>query len=461
MSSMLVRSANRWSTSAHLPRAAPLSLATQPTQPGQTHVMKFGGSSVGSADAMKKVGSVLEKKLENGDRVVGVMSAMFGVTNRLVEAADAAAVRDVARVKHHRQAVYQLHEKAVNELFGSSSVSSVVMDYINYTFQIKFDEYVANIAEKNICEASDMDVVSSMGERLSTQLISAYLTHTRGLKAPQIEADDIIVTDSVSGDATPLLDLTARRVEKVVKPLIVEGALPIFTGFIGADVHGKTTTLGRGGSDLTAAVVGHALDADEISLWKVEYTTDEDGWMKDWQPGWVGVVHDADTTMTIPELAYEEAAELAHFGKKVLHPQTVGPAVEKGIPIRVGNTMDPQLPGTLIKKAADNYAVHAITKIDVETYEKKNRVKVETTGLDRDKSAIVTMVGVNVNLVDSLASRVVDVLGRHNIPCVVPDTVNGSDNNFSVVIPEELKKSAVSLLHEDLGVSDAKLEVAQ
>mgnify|MGYP006129978633 CR=1 FL=1 len=125
--------------------------------------------------------------------------------------------------------------------------------------------------------------------------------------------------------------------------------------------------MGRGGTDLTAAVLGHALDADEINLYKVEYTTTQKGWLKTWEPGWIGVVHDAEPDQTITTMSYRDAAQLAHFGKKVLHPSTVHPAVEKQIPIFVRNNVDPGHPGTQIclTRGSDDYPVTSVTSVSV------------------------------------------------------------------------------------------------
>lgn len=191
----------------------------------------------------------------------------------------------------------------------------------------------------------------------------------------------ILVTTDESSNAEPLLDETQIKVDANLKPLLAEGKIPMVSGYFGRNTDGKLMTLGRGGTDLTAAVVGYALNADEINLYKVEYTQTEDGWLDEWQPGyeaptahcspitptqclrvlvvwllanrWIGIVHDAEPTVTIPVMSYDIAAELAHFGKKVLHPSTVFPAIRKSIPIFVKNNYDHSHPGTKIIAGAD------------------------------------------------------------------------------------------------------------
>ena len=171
-----------------------------------------------------------------------------------------------------------------------------------------------------------------------------------------------------SGNATPLLTETRANVVRDLLPLLEDGQVPLVSGFFGTSAtSGKLTTLGRGGTDLTAAVLGHALDADEINLYKVVYTKTAQGWLDEWQPGWIGVVHDAEPDETIPTMSYRDAAQLAHFGKKVLHPSTVHPAVEKQIPIFVKNNVDPDHAGTQIchTRGSADYPVTSVCSLSV------------------------------------------------------------------------------------------------
>ena len=302
------------------------------------------------------------------------------------------------------------------------------------------------------------------------------------LDAPFVDASDVIITDGVSGGARPLLAESRSRADAILVPILRRAALPLVTGFYGASTRGLLTTLGRGGSDLSAAVLGHCLDATEVALYKVEYTTRPDGWMNAWAPGWVGVVHDADPAFTIPSLHYEEARELAHFSKKVLHPETVSPAVERGIPITVRNTLDPLHPGTLISgtSGGDSDGSHTlvsagttslaaptaalggspappprvltITRIPLLLYETKNApiAGVDLSALHniaRGEAALIAIVGLNVMSVPFLETRVTAALSEAGIPACVPARINDSPNNFSVVVPEAARHAAVQLLH--------------
>ena len=284
--------------------------------------------------------------------------------------------------------------------------------------------------------------------------MASYL-QDQGYDAPLFESDAIIVTDDVSGNARPILDATRRRVAEHLLPALERGGVPVVTGYFGASETGKLTTLGRGGSDLTAAVMGYCIDADDVSLWKVEYTTRPDGWMDKWAAGWEGVVHDAEPNVTIPRLAYEEAAEMAHFGKKVLHPETVMPAVEKAIPITVRNTINPAHPGTRIEwhpSSARAARVQAVTRVPLRTYETKNApltdLDLDKLHVRREEAALVVLVGLNIMAIPGLEERVLAVLREAAVPAHVPRRVNGSANNFSVLVPESRLNEAVKLCHE-------------
>ena len=419
----------------------------------ETKVFKFGGSSVGSAQALRNVGNVLCTERDNGNSVVSVLSAMFGVTNKLVEATERAAAHDMSAVRRNREILYNLHKYTADELLSADAKAEKadIMDYVTRILTNYYDAVCEEIAEKKGADAYDVDRVSSLGERLSSKVMASYLDSLEGVESGFFESDQLIVTDDVSGGATPKLKETREKVNQLLMPLLNRQALPIVTGFFGATEDGKITTLGRGGSDLSATVLGHAIDADEVSLFKVEYTTDSEGWLNEWQGGWVGVVHDADPEQTIPALAYEEAAELAHFGKKVLHPETVRPAIEKSIPICVKNTYDPSHNGTRICELSDldtdAIVVAAITKLEVDAYEKKHGCSLDTGAIPKEESSIVALVGANLLTWNSLADEVEAAMKAADIPCHIPSRVNGSSNNFSVVVPTTMKKEAVKALH--------------
>jgi aspartate kinase len=180
-----------------------------------------------------------------------------------------------------------------------------------------------------------MDAISAMGERLSSEIAGTALA-AEGLPALAVDARKVMVTDETHGRAQPLLEDTRQRVHEVIQPLAEAGRVPVLGGFVGTTRTGVTTTLGRGGSDWSAAIIGAVLPAEEIQIW-----TDVDGMMT-MDPRVV------PSARVIPEISFDEAAELAYFGAKVLHPATIKPAVELGIPVRILNSLNPTAPGTLI-----------------------------------------------------------------------------------------------------------------
>jgi len=363
----------------------------------------------------------------------------------------------------HRPRARLTHPPTRAELCTGRAATDATTEYITATLASSFDACVRDMAGRGGATPELTDALSSLGERWSARIMADYMTSSLRMDAPFCTSDELIVTDGVSGGARPLLDLTRARVTQRLVPLLERGATPIVTGFFGASPSGLLTTLGRGGSDLSAAVLGHALDAEEVALYKVEHTTRADGWMDEWRAGWVAVVHDADPSATISSLSYEEAAELGHFAKKVLHPETVFPAVDKRIPIAVRNTNDPGHPGTCIggsgpRPPLDEGAgrVQTITRMQLTAYEQRHApiadVDVAALHVAREEACLVVLVGSRVMALPGITEAVTGVLKGAGIPVQVPRRVNGSAHNFSVLVPESARANAVQLLHKSFVV---------
>jgi len=296
-------------------------------------VFKFGGTSVGDAACIIKVAEIIRCASRESDLAV-VVSAMAGVTNQLVDAAVLADKGDEKKISDILKQLRQQHEIALKTMIQSpdeqSNIARKMMEL--------FDE------GERLCKGTALlreltprvrDAVSSLGERLSVLLVAAVLRE-RAVPAEAIEATELIITDSCHGAADPWLDLTRERCQNHLLPVLRRGTVPVITGFIGATAGGVLTTLGRGGSDYSATIMGAVLDADEVVIW-----TDVDGLLTA-DPR---LVPDA---RTISEVSYREAAELAYFGAKVLHPKTLRPVLQRGIPLRIRNTFSPENPGTKI-----------------------------------------------------------------------------------------------------------------
>lgn len=313
-------------------------------------VMKFGGTSVGDAARIRAAAEIVARAASRG-AVVAVVSAMSGVTNRLIAAAHASASGDLGACVELREALRAQHAAAIEALISDEPERAALMTET---------ERIINDAA-TLCQGTAMlreltpralDAISSVGERLSARLMAGALREM-GLRGVSIEATELIVTDEEHGRAEPLMDETRERATARLLPLLAEGAVPVVTGFIGATRAGTLTTLGRGGSDYSATILGAALNAAEIIIW-----TDVDGVLTA-DPRLVG------DARTIGEISYAEAAELAYFGAKVLHPKTLRPVAEAAIPVWIRNSFAPEKPGTKITPVGrpSTNGVRAITAI--------------------------------------------------------------------------------------------------
>ena len=298
--------------------------------------MKFGGTSVASHDAVMSLVGIVKRLREK--RPVLVVSAVSGVTEALL-ALPRATEKELGK---QIAAIRKTHLKLVQELFKDKRARAEVMDYVDE--QLK---KVRTLSRKENVFPKDKDELVSYGEVMSSFMISRVL-RSHKIAAEQIVATHMIVTDDAFTQAEFLPNETRKKTRDILCPLIEQKVVPVITGFIGATEDGRVTTLGRGGSDYSASIIGHCLDSDEVQIW-----TDVDG------------VFTADprvvkNAVLIPEISYKEASEMASFGAKVLHPRTIKPAIEKKIPIRVVNTFNTECPGTLISSHHTGVGLKAI-----------------------------------------------------------------------------------------------------
>ena len=316
-----------------------------------TLVMKFGGTSVGSAEAMDRAAHIVREEATKWERLVVVASAMSGVTDALIQGAQTAAAGDD---QTYRQVVTDLRRKHVTAIEAllkpgeeQARLLAVIEGYLTEFATLCHSVYVLGEVTPRA-----MDAITSLGERMSVRILAATLRQ-QGVQSEAVDATGVIVTDNTFQSAAPLPEQTRHQVHERLGPLLQAGIVPVVTGFIGATADGVTTTLGRGGSDYSAAIMGDCLNADEVWTW-----TDVDGVMTA-DPR---LVPDA---RVIPELSYSEVGELAYFGAKVLHPRTIRPVIERGIPLWVKNTFNPDFPGTRIKQQAEvvTGTVKAVTAI--------------------------------------------------------------------------------------------------
>ncbi|MCB8917454.1 MAG: aspartate kinase [Ardenticatenaceae bacterium] len=322
-----------------------------------TLVMKFGGTSVGSAAAIRQTAELIRSCQADWGPVVVVASAMgtqpVKVTDLLLQGAYAALAGDEATCLRVADALRQAHYETIDGLLAPEKERQQILAE-NQQFIERFAALCRAVLVLGELTPRALDTISAMGEQMSVRILAAYLREA-GLPAGAIDATELLVTDDNFQSAAPLWAETTAQTQARLQPLLDQGIIPIVTGFIGATQTGVTTTLGRGGSDFSAAILGQALAAQEVWIW-----TDVDGVMTA-DPRLVPAAR------SIPVLSFREVAELAYYGARVLHPKTMRPCVENDIPLRIKNTFNPQHPGTVIVREAPagngSGAMKAVTAI--------------------------------------------------------------------------------------------------
>ncbi len=311
-------------------------------------VMKFGGTSVGSVESIRTAARVVAAR--RADDPVVVLSAMGGITDRLASTGDLAVRGETDAVTEGLAGIREVHEKAIAELISDDARRRVLEAELEPVWE-EMQKVFTGVLLLRERSPRSRDLIWSFGERLSVPIFAAFLNH-EGITALGIDARKIIVTREGSAMALVDFEETGRR-SGMLADIVSNGDVPVVTGFLCSTPEGVTTTLGRGGSDYTAAVLGHVLRVEEIEIW-----TDVDGVMT------------ADPRIVagarvLAEISYKEAAEMSYFGAKVLHPKTILPAADLGIPIRIRNTFAPELSGTLITRESppSRQGVKTVTSI--------------------------------------------------------------------------------------------------
>jgi aspartate kinase len=308
----------------------------------KTLVMKFGGTSVGVG--MSGAIQIVKDARAEWPRVIVVTSALSGVTNLLLDSAARAAQGDITDLDSAEARLRQMHADLAERFIPARR--AVAEQQIDALIHI-FVELCRAIAVLGEATPRALDAVASLGERMAVRLLAACI-ESGGVPAQFVDATELILTNDRFQNAHPDFAKTTEQTRRVLNPLLNQGIVPVVTGFIGATEKGHITTLGRGGSDYSAAVIGSVLPADDVWIW-----TDVDGVMT------------ADPRLvpearTLPEITYGEVAELAYYGAKVLHPKTIRPVVEAGIGLRICNTFNPSHPGTrLVANGTNGKAVHS------------------------------------------------------------------------------------------------------
>jgi aspartate kinase len=301
-------------------------------------VMKFGGTSMGSAERIRVAAAICtEQKAQRP--VLAVVSAMSGVTDLLLGALRHAEADDEAGIESSIRSLSERHEKTCHELLGEPARCDRALAGIRDLIA-DFRRIAHGMLMLGDRPPKSVDEAIAIGERLSALMIAEYL-ESSGIAARAINSAEVIVTDAVFGNATPIMEATRRKAGSLIEPLLATGVLPVLTGFNGATVDGRPTTLGRGGSDFSASILAAALDASELWIW-----TDVDGIMS-------ADPRSVREARVLDALTYNEAAELAYNGAKVLHPRTLAPLIERQIPVWSKNSFHREHPGTRIISAVE------------------------------------------------------------------------------------------------------------
>jgi len=313
-------------------------------------VMKFGGTSVGNAERFRQCAEIVGGAAKQ-DRIVVVVSAMAGITDLIFKTIDAARHGDAAATRINLQRFEAVHRELISALFDQAHAGAAD-SFTTEVFAQLHSACQALSALRSDISAQTADSLVALGERISAWVLARYLEQ-KGSAAEFVRAEDVIATDSNFGNAVPDMEATRTNCARVLLPALERGVVPIVAGYSGANPQGKTTTLGRGGSDYSATIIGAAAGADEVWIW-----TDVDG------------VLTADPRIcpdaaTLPEISFAEAIELAYYGAKVIHPKAAYPAAEAGFPVWIKNSFRPEVAGTKITHAAQpaNSPVKSVTSV--------------------------------------------------------------------------------------------------
>ncbi len=359
-------------------------------------VMKFGGTSVEDAKAIHRVAQIVRGRLKR--RPLVVVSAMAGVTDALVRMSNAASGGDLTVALEELTRVRERHFETASELVSGGELGSLLAGFEeNFT---SLESLLRGVSAVGELSPRTTDLILSYGEVLSSLLVAAAF-RAQGIESAHVDSRKIVVTDETYNSAQPLFELTERRLSEHVAPLVAKRNIPVMGGFIARSQAGEVTTLGRGGSDYSAAIIGAALKAESIEIW-----TDVEG-MLTTDPR---LCPDAQRIRTI---SFDEAAELAYFGAKVLHPATLLPAVERDIPVYILNSRKPRSTGTCVRSKVppSRTTFRAIAA--------------------KNGSTVINLRAPRMLLASGFLKSMFDILARHRCPV---DLVSTSEVSVSLVV---------------------------
>lgn len=395
-------------------------------------VMKFGGSSVATGENIRHVSNIVTQNVRDNCKVAVVVSALAGVTNSLIEVAEQAKKSDEKHIQIFTKELLDRHLMVIREAITSEQTQKEVKQIAEKTIA-ELEKVLTGICYVGELTPKSKDYVLSFGERLSAPIVWGALKD-RKLETKWFTGKEAgIVTDSNFGEADPLMNFTTHLIQERLAPLVEKGVIPVVTGYIAADQDGVVTTVGRGGSDYTATILGAALGVDEVWIW-----TDVDGIMTT-DPKIV------PSAKMLPQLSYQEATEMAIFGAKAMHPRALEPVIKENIPVRIRNVFHPENQGTLITGKPDANVKEVVKAV----------------AMIKDV-AMLNVSGAGMVGAPGSYAKVLDVLGKNNINVMMISTA-ASEASISMIIRRGLLGRAISNLEialEDRGglVSEVSAE---
>ncbi|MGW8288881.1 MAG: aspartate kinase, partial [Candidatus Bathyarchaeia archaeon] len=378
-------------------------------------VMKFGGTSVATGENIRRVAHIVADSVKEEQRVVVVVSALAGITDQLVEEAEQAKNKNEKQIQEFTRKLVEKHVATATEAIKNKKIQKEVEQAIKKTVS-ELEKVLTGICYVGEITPKSKDYVLSFGERLSALVVWGALRkiklHTQCFTGKEAG----IVTDDNFGSARPLMNVTTHQVKGRLEPLLEKNVVPVITGYIAATQDGVVTTLGRGGSDYTATILSVALSADEVWIW-----TDVNGIMTT-DPKIV------QSARRLPQLSYGEAAEMAIFGAKAMHPSALEPVIEANIPVRIRNVFNPENHGTLIS----------------DEQEVKSTEVVKAVAMIKDV-AMINIRGAAMVGAPGSYTKIFDVLGKNNINIMMISAAV-SEANISLIIRRNLLGRALSTL---------------
>jgi aspartate kinase len=377
--------------------------------------MKFGGTSIASGENIRRVANIVADSVKQDHKVVVVVSAIAGVTDQLIEEAEQAKKKSEQQIQEFTKKLVKKHLDVSAKAIEDKNIQKEVEQTIEKVI-MELQKVLTGICYVGELTPKSRDYVGSYGEKLSAPIVWGALRDLK-LQTKYFTGKEAgIVTDATFGEANPLMNVTTHEVKERIESPLDDEVVPVITGYNAATQDGVITTLGRGGSDYTATLIGVALSADEVWIW-----TDVDGIMTA-DPKIVS------SARMLPELSYGEAAEMAIFGAKAMHPSALEPVIEAGIPVRIRNVFNPENPGTLI----------------ADRIEGKSKEAVRAVALIKDV-AMVNIKGAAMVGAPGSYSKVFEVLGKNNINVMMVSTAV-SEANISLIIRRGLLGRTLSTL---------------